>query len=169
MTVDSEAIFAVAAHSNSDPRALEALHGSMAAAWLDEREPQLVRVARGVGRPLWLGEGRDGAFFASTKVALEVLENYCGLSLRKRQLREGTLLSTAGREDRRSVTLQPPAVRRDRSAARCARSRGARVLPDAPRRSHSCLSHTPVGTDAGALFEQPAAHEELERRPCAAA
>src|SRR5213083_1870401 len=33
MTVDSEAIFAVAAHSNSSPRALEELHGSMAAAW----------------------------------------------------------------------------------------------------------------------------------------
>jgi glutamine phosphoribosylpyrophosphate amidotransferase len=93
MTVDSEAIFAIAAHSHSDPRALEALHGSMAAAWLDERQPQLVRVARGVGRPLWLGEGRDGAFFASTKLALEVLENTCHLSLRKRQVREGTLVS----------------------------------------------------------------------------
>jgi glutamine phosphoribosylpyrophosphate amidotransferase len=93
MTVDSEAIFAVAAHSHSDPGALEVLHGSMAAAWLDEREPQLVRVARGVGRPLWLGEGRDGAFFASTELALEVLEHYCGLSLRKRQLPEGTLVS----------------------------------------------------------------------------
>src|SRR6201987_1299455 len=52
MTVDSEAIFAIAAPSHSDPRALEALHGSMAAAWLDEREPNLIRVARGVGRPL---------------------------------------------------------------------------------------------------------------------
>src|SRR3989454_12079141 len=38
MTVDSEAIFAVAAHSRSDARALEALEGAMAAAWLDERE-----------------------------------------------------------------------------------------------------------------------------------
>ena len=93
MTVDSEAIFAIAAHSHSDPRALEALHGSMAAAWLDERQPQLVRVARGVGRPLWLGKGSDGAFFASTTLALEVLENYCGLALRKRELREGMLVS----------------------------------------------------------------------------
>src|SRR5919204_380366 len=31
MTVDSEAIFAIAAHSRSDARAFEALHGSMAA------------------------------------------------------------------------------------------------------------------------------------------
>src|ERR1700744_2810480 len=59
MTVDSEAIFALAAHSRSDAEALEALHGSMAAAWLDEREPELLYAARGVGRPLWLGEGKD--------------------------------------------------------------------------------------------------------------
>jgi glucosamine 6-phosphate synthetase-like amidotransferase/phosphosugar isomerase protein len=93
MTVDSEAIFAVAAHSHSDPAALELLEGSMAAAWLDEREPALLRVARGVGRPLWLGEGREGVFFASTELALEVLEHYAGLRLRKRQLREGTLVA----------------------------------------------------------------------------
>src|SRR6478672_3943104 len=55
MTVDSEAIFAVAAHSRSDARALEALEGAMAAAWLDEREPELVHLARGTGRPLWIG------------------------------------------------------------------------------------------------------------------
>src|SRR5919199_4171663 len=50
MTVDSEAIFALAAESRSSARALEALHGSMAAAWLDEREPELLFAARGVGR-----------------------------------------------------------------------------------------------------------------------
>jgi glucosamine 6-phosphate synthetase-like amidotransferase/phosphosugar isomerase protein len=93
MTVDSEAIFAVAAHSRSDARALEELEGAMAAAWLDEREPELLHLARGTGRPLWLGQGRDGTFFASTKLALEVLEHYCALSLRKRQVREGTLLA----------------------------------------------------------------------------
>src|SRR6266403_1704950 len=55
MTVDSEAIFALAAHSHNDPRALEALTGSMAAAWLDAREPGTIFAARGVGRPLWVG------------------------------------------------------------------------------------------------------------------
>ena len=88
MTVDSEAIFALAAHSRNDVRALEALAGSMAAAWLDEREPELVFAARGVGRPLWLGEGAAGVFFASTAVALEVLEHYCELKLRKRKSRK---------------------------------------------------------------------------------
>jgi glucosamine 6-phosphate synthetase-like amidotransferase/phosphosugar isomerase protein len=92
MTVDSEAIFALAAHSRNDPRALEQLHGSMAAAWLDEREPDLLFAARGVGRPLWTGEGRDCVFVASTKLALEVVERYCGLELRKREVHDGTLL-----------------------------------------------------------------------------
>src|SRR5712691_13274910 len=38
MTVDSEAIFALAAHSHNDPQAFEALVGAMATAWLDERQ-----------------------------------------------------------------------------------------------------------------------------------
>src|SRR4051812_20246698 len=98
MTVDSEAIFAVAAHSRNDVRALETLDGSMAAAWLDEREPGLVFLARGVGRPLWLGESRDGVFFASTALALEMVERYCGLKLRKDEIAVGSLVTLeAGR------------------------------------------------------------------------
>jgi glucosamine 6-phosphate synthetase-like amidotransferase/phosphosugar isomerase protein len=99
MTVDSEAIFALAAHSQCDPRAFEALRGSMATAWLDERCDQTLCVARGVGRPLWLGGGREGTFFASTKLALEVVENYLGLKLEKTELAEGTLVTLErGRE-----------------------------------------------------------------------
>src|SRR3954469_15688405 len=79
MTVDSEAIFALAAHSRSDARALEHLRGAMAAGWMDERDPGIVYVARGSGRPLWVGEGREGVFFASTEGALQVVERYCGL------------------------------------------------------------------------------------------
>jgi glucosamine 6-phosphate synthetase-like amidotransferase/phosphosugar isomerase protein len=93
MTVDSEAIFALAAHSRNDARALEHLRGAMATGWLDEREPGVVFVARGSGRPLWLGEGRDGVFFASTKLALEVVERYCSLCLRKREVGEGVWLA----------------------------------------------------------------------------
>ena len=98
MTVDSEAIFALAAHSGSDAHALEALHGSMAAAWLDDREPELLYAARGVGRPLWLGEGNDGIFFASTQLALDIVEHYAGLRLKKKELREGTLVACAAGE-----------------------------------------------------------------------
>ncbi len=72
---------------------LEALAGSMAAAWLDSREPGTVFVARGVGRPLWFGQGPDEAFLASTRPALEVVERYLHLRLRKRELREGTFLA----------------------------------------------------------------------------
>src|SRR5215212_2854903 len=88
MTVDSEAIFAVAAHSDADPQALEALCGSMATAWLDERRERSLFVARGVGRPLWISSGDEGLFFASTKLALEVLESYLKLDLAKRELEE---------------------------------------------------------------------------------
>jgi glucosamine 6-phosphate synthetase-like amidotransferase/phosphosugar isomerase protein len=93
MTVDSEAIFAVAAHSRSEAGAFEELHGSMAAAWLDEREPEVLHAARGVGRPLWIGEGRAGVFFASTELALVIAEQFCGLELRKSEVPEGTLLA----------------------------------------------------------------------------
>jgi glutamine phosphoribosylpyrophosphate amidotransferase len=99
MTVDSEAIFALAAHSRNDARAFEELRGSMATAWLDEREPELVFAARGVGRPLWTGESSEGVFFASTALALQIVEQYCELRLRRRgELREGTsIVLCAGR------------------------------------------------------------------------
>jgi glucosamine 6-phosphate synthetase-like amidotransferase/phosphosugar isomerase protein len=93
MTVDSEAIFAVAAHSLNDARAFEALDGSMAAAWFDEREPDLVFLARGVGRPLWLGQSADGVYFASTELALQMLERYCALKLRRQELPVGAFLT----------------------------------------------------------------------------
>jgi glucosamine 6-phosphate synthetase-like amidotransferase/phosphosugar isomerase protein len=121
MTVDSEAIFAIAAHSRNDARALEHLRGAMASAWVDEREPGTLFLARGTGRPMWLGEGREGVFFASTKLALEVLERYCRTKLRKREVPDGTLLRleagvVVGRErfkpDHEYVEADPlPAVR----------------------------------------------------------
>jgi glucosamine 6-phosphate synthetase-like amidotransferase/phosphosugar isomerase protein len=93
MTVDSEAIFALAAHSRNEPRALEALRGSMATAWFDEREPDVLFAARGVGRPLWIGTGRNETFLASTLHALEVLERYAGVRLWKRELLEGSFVA----------------------------------------------------------------------------
>jgi glucosamine 6-phosphate synthetase-like amidotransferase/phosphosugar isomerase protein len=92
MTVDSEAIFAIAAHSRNDARALEHLRGAMASAWVDERESGVLFLARGTGRPMWVGEGREGVFFASTKLALEVVERYTRTKLKKREVRDGTLL-----------------------------------------------------------------------------
>jgi glutamine phosphoribosylpyrophosphate amidotransferase len=93
MSVDSEAVFAIAAHSRSDAEAFEILYGTMAAAWLDERQPEVLHLGRGVGRPLWLGEYRDGILFASTEYALEVVERYCGLKLRRRGVEDGTVFA----------------------------------------------------------------------------
>ena len=93
MTVDSEAIFALAELTDSRPKALEELRGSMAAAWIDERRHDLVYCARGVSRPLWVGEAKHATFFASTGLALEVVEHYTGITLRRRAVDEGTLMS----------------------------------------------------------------------------
>ena len=92
MTVDSEAIFAIAEREASRASAFEELRGSMATAWLDERAPAAVYLARGVGRPLWTGRGRDETFFASTRRALEVVESTLRTSLVKREVAEGTVL-----------------------------------------------------------------------------
>jgi glucosamine 6-phosphate synthetase-like amidotransferase/phosphosugar isomerase protein len=92
MTVDSEAIFALAELTESRPKALEELRGSMASAWIDERHHDRVYCARGVGRPLWVGEGKHATFFASTGLALEVVEHYTGITLWRRQVAEGTLM-----------------------------------------------------------------------------
>ena len=93
MTVDTEAIFALAELTESRAKALEELRGSMAAAWIDERRHGLVYCARGVGRPLWVGESKHATFFASTGLALEVVEHYTGVTLRRRAIAEGTLLT----------------------------------------------------------------------------
>jgi glucosamine--fructose-6-phosphate aminotransferase (isomerizing) len=93
MTVDSEAILALAESTDSSAEALEELTGSMATAWIDERRPDTLFAARGVGRPLWLGVGDHGTFFASTEHALELLERFLGIGLRISEVVEGTLLA----------------------------------------------------------------------------
>jgi glucosamine 6-phosphate synthetase-like amidotransferase/phosphosugar isomerase protein len=95
MTVDSEAIFALADAHRSSANALEQLQGSMATAWLDEREADVLHIARGSARPLWLGRAANGLFFASTPHALQVLSGTLGLPLRFSRLREGTAVAVA--------------------------------------------------------------------------
>jgi glucosamine 6-phosphate synthetase-like amidotransferase/phosphosugar isomerase protein len=92
MTVDSEAIFALAEHAEGRSEALEELHGAMATAWLDERDGSTLFLARAAGRPLWIGTTGKELFFASTRAALDVLEQTMRLTLRKREVDEGTLL-----------------------------------------------------------------------------
>jgi len=92
MTVDSEAIFALMDATRSYHASLEELRGAMATAWIDERAPSGMHLARGVARPLWIGRARRELFFASTKSALEVVERSLRLTLRKREVSEGRLL-----------------------------------------------------------------------------
>jgi glutamine phosphoribosylpyrophosphate amidotransferase len=94
MTVDSEAIFALAELTDDPGRAFEELVGSMATAWVDDRRPELF-AARGVGRPLWTGRTRDSVFFASTRAALEIVESTLRMTLTKREVPEGVVLTLA--------------------------------------------------------------------------
>jgi len=89
MTVDSEAIFALVDSAGPRGAMLERLYGTMATAWLDERYAGMVFVARGMGRPLWIGEGKHETFFASTRETLELVERAIKMTLRKRELPEG--------------------------------------------------------------------------------
>jgi glucosamine 6-phosphate synthetase-like amidotransferase/phosphosugar isomerase protein len=107
MTVDSEAIFALAEQERSRAKALEQLFGSMAAAWFDDRSPDVVFVARGVGRPLWIGQGRHELLFASTEEALRLAERYTGVRVRKEEVPEGTLLQLAGGRVTRREAFEP--------------------------------------------------------------
>jgi asparagine synthetase B (glutamine-hydrolysing) len=93
MTVDSEAIFALAEEADGRAPAFEECRGSMAVAWLDERRPDTLFLARGAGRPLWVGACPDGTFFASTRKALEIVERYLRLHLEKVELPEGSLVA----------------------------------------------------------------------------
>ena len=93
MTVDSEAIFALVEARGTSVAVLEELVGAMAAAWVDERHPDVLHVARGVGRPLWIARGRHELLFASTRAALEVVERALSTTFRKTQVEEGRLLA----------------------------------------------------------------------------
>jgi glucosamine 6-phosphate synthetase-like amidotransferase/phosphosugar isomerase protein len=127
----SEAIFCLAAHSENDPQTLEELHGSLAAAWLDSRVPRTVFAARGAGRPLWIGGGKNEIFFASTRVALEVVERYLRVKLRKREVAEGTFLELRDGRVVRSQRFAADAEYRDPVALPAVR---------APQEGVSCLA-----------------------------
>jgi glucosamine 6-phosphate synthetase-like amidotransferase/phosphosugar isomerase protein len=128
MSVDSEVIFALAEREHGSPHVFERFVGSMAAAWMDETRPGVLFLVRGVGRPLWTGHTRHETFFASTRHALEVVEDTLRMTLTKREVDEGTLLAlAAGRTawserfspDRSYVEEPLPAVRSAEEGRSC--------------------------------------------------
>ena len=64
----------------------------MAAAWIDDAGTASFTVPAASAAPLWVGERKRATFFASTGLALEVVEHYTGITLRRRTIDEGTLL-----------------------------------------------------------------------------
>jgi hypothetical protein len=95
---------------------------------MDERRADVLFLARGVGRPLWVGRGEQEVLFASTEATLKLAERYCGLELEREEIQEGTLLALAhGREvwrerfrpDHAFEETPLPAVRAPREGASC--------------------------------------------------
>ena len=140
MTVDSEAIFALAEAAGGDRAALEELRGSMADR-LARRAPPETRLSRPRRRPAALDSApaRHELFFASTKAALEVVERYLRLKLRKREVGEGTSRSRRRRPRARARALPPqPGLRgppRSRPSARRTRAAPASSSSPPSRRS----------------------------------
>ncbi len=139
MTVDSEAIFALVDAYGTTPETLQELRGAMAAAWVDEREPGILHLARGVGRPLWIARGRQEVLFASTREALEVAGRALRTTFLTSQVDEGRLLTLAGgaiAEERRwspdrsfSEDGSLPAVRAPHEGRSCLELLSALVAP----------------------------------------
>jgi len=146
MTVDSEAIFALVEAADDRQAALEELYGSLATAWVDDRIPDAVFVARGLGRPLWIGEGAEEVVFGSTEEALRLVERYAGLSLAKRELPEGgairiergRVVASVSFEVDRSFTEDPlPHVRAPEERLSCLER-----LAELASRRHAALGAT---------------------------
>ena len=115
-------------------RASSELDGSFATAWLDERVAGTVFVARGAGRPLWIGAGKHELFFASTRAALEVVERYARSSFASVRSRSApsspstTLASSVTRRFRADLAYRDPVA-----LPAVARPQEGCVLPPAPR------------------------------------
>ena len=153
MTVDSEAIFALAAHSRSDARAFEVLHGAMAAAWLDERDPELSISPRGVGRPLWLGEGREGSSSPRPRSARD-RRGYCGLEAAQARGRRGHACSRSWRQGRPRERFRATRLRRGRPAPGRAGAARARGLPEAAR-GDRCRGLSPAASEPSGRTSTP--------------
>jgi glucosamine 6-phosphate synthetase-like amidotransferase/phosphosugar isomerase protein len=107
MTVDSEVIFALMELHGHAPRVLRKLHGTMAAAWLDERNPDKLYLAKGMRRPLWIGKTARELYFASTRRALAIVEAALHVKLETREVREGRLLEVVAADVVRSRRFRP--------------------------------------------------------------
>ena len=131
MTVDSEAIFALAEERRSDAAAFQELRGAMAAAWMDERDEGAMHVARGVGRPLWVGHRAGEVYFASTRHALQLVERTLRVTLRKQEIAEGRLLRLRDGRIEKQLKFQPDRTYHEQHALPSVR---------APHEGESCIA-----------------------------
>ena len=146
----------------------------MATAWLDERRPGTVFLARGVGRPLWIGTGRE-----ETLLRLDEARARGRRALPRAQAAQAGGRRGQARRDRADGAsrraherFQPdrdfeetsaPAVRAPHEGAFCLQRLAALAA------ALACRAAAPSGADGRARLAQALADQELERRPGASA
>lgn len=99
ISVDSEAIMMLTDVLGDLGVALEQVQGAAAVALLHEDRPGVLHLARRSRRPLVIGRAREALFFASTRDALQLVEQGAGLRLRYEELKEGTAVDVVGGEE----------------------------------------------------------------------
>ena len=90
-------------------------------------DSEAIFAARGVGRPLWIGKSKHELFFASTRAALEVVERYAQVRLRKREIGDGTFLEIADARITHEERFRPDHGYRDPIALPAVRAPGEGV------------------------------------------
>ena len=152
MTVDSEAIFALAEQPTGRPKALEELCGAMATAWLDERVPAMLFLARGRRPPALDRHRRQRALLRLDPEALEVVERHAAADAAQARGRRGHAARVAAAASRGSERFQPdrsyveePPPGRARAHEGALVPRGA--SPRSPSRPSCSARPVPSGRD----------------------
>ena len=173
MTVDSEAIFALAEHAEGHAEALEELTGAMATAWFDERLPSTLFLARAVGRPLWIGNrnGQPRALLRLDPRRARGARADAAAHAAQARARRGHPPARRGRPRGcdRAVPARSLVCRGDDPPRRTGATRGPQ-LPAAPRRDRArdrlaALSRRPVGRDVRRPPRAGARGRGTETRP----
>ena len=136
MSVDSEAIFALAEHAEGNADALEELRGAMATAWFDDRLPSTLFLAAAVGRPLWVGTGRTRALLRLDPRRARSARAHATAQPPQARARRGHAAARRGRPRCRRPSASSPTTRtsRRRSSPPCGlRTRAAAACSASPR------------------------------------
>ena len=150
--------------------ALEELQGAMAAAWIDERAPTPLHLARGVARPLWIGRAPPRAVLRLDEGRARGRRGRAAADAPQAGgLRGAPARRSSGGRIASETRFRPDRCYRDDNALPPVRApHERRLVPREARNAHRVerpSSEPSVGPHGDALLAQALADEELECRP----